>query len=186
MISDIEASVLGLVCEGKRYGYEVEKLIKERRMRNWAEIAFSSIYYVLKKLEKKGLITSSIEEAKGRPSRRFYRVTEEGKKSMNEKIMHVLSNYQKLISPFDLGIGYMGLLKTEEALECLNLYLKSIDDEISSCERRLEHVDQSNWPYYIAAICTRPIAKLKAEKYWLKDFIDEVRECARKNLGGEV
>lgn len=188
MISDIEAAVLGLVCEGCRYGYEIEKTIEARNMRNWTEIAFSSIYYLLKKLEKKALITSRIERVKGRPSRRVYEATEEGKRVLRDKIKSILSNHQKLISPFDLGIGCMGFLKIEEILECLNMYMKSIDEEISSFEKRLENIEQSDWPYFIRAICSRPIAKLKAEKIWLNNFIEEIRahEKIHKHLEAKL
>jgi len=83
MISNLEASVLGLICEGFRYGYELEKTIEERNMRHWTEVAFSSIYYVLKRLEKKGLITSGTERVSGR-SRKVYSVTPQGKGEMKE------------------------------------------------------------------------------------------------------
>ena len=52
-ISNIEAAILGLLCERPQYGYEIEKIIEKRNMRNWTEIGFSSIYYILKKLEEK-------------------------------------------------------------------------------------------------------------------------------------
>ena len=47
-------------------------------MRNWTQIGFSSIYYVLKRLEKSGLITGSTEAVEGKPSRRNYTITVSG------------------------------------------------------------------------------------------------------------
>jgi DNA-binding PadR family transcriptional regulator len=47
---------LTLVAERPRHGYEIERVIEERGMREWTEIGFSSIYYLLKKLEREGLI----------------------------------------------------------------------------------------------------------------------------------
>ena len=49
----------------KIYRPEIEHVIEERGMRDWTEIGFSSIYYLLKKLEKEGLIAGRLEEVFG-------------------------------------------------------------------------------------------------------------------------
>lgn len=51
-----EELILGLLAEQPRHGYQIEKLIEDREMRRWTEVGFSSIYYVLDKLEKKSLL----------------------------------------------------------------------------------------------------------------------------------
>ncbi len=174
MISDIEASVLGLVCEGFRYGYEIEKILEERNMRQWTDIAFSSIYYVLKKLEKAGLITSESQSAGGR-SRKVYEVTEEGRREMREKVGHLLSNHAGYKSPFDLGIGFMGRLEKGEALAALEAYLGSLQERRAHYKGRLEAIERSDWPFQIRALCTRPLALLDAERKWIDGFIVELR-----------
>jgi hypothetical protein len=39
--------VLGLLAEMPRHGYQLEQVIDDRGMREWTEIGFSSIYFVL-------------------------------------------------------------------------------------------------------------------------------------------
>ena len=173
--SDIEASILGLICEGAHYGYELEKIIEERAMRNWTEIGFSSIYYVLKKLEEKKLIDSKIEPVEGGPSRRVYAVTEDGRQAMKVKVRSLLSDYKKAISPFDLGVINIWLLTSEEALECLKLYGKSIDKHTSSLEDSTRKMDKQETPYFVRALFTRPLAHLKAEKSWVEQFSKEIK-----------
>ena len=56
-LTDNELLVLGLVAEMPRHGYELEQLIDRRGMREWTQIGFSSIYFVLGKLERS--VTSS-------------------------------------------------------------------------------------------------------------------------------
>jgi DNA-binding PadR family transcriptional regulator len=178
MISDIEASVLGLVCEGFRYGYEIEKIIEERNMRNWTDIAFSSIYYVLKKLENAGLITSESQSAGGR-SRKVYEVTEEGRREMRDKVGHLLSNHAGYKSPFDLGLGFMGQLGKAEAIDALEAYIGSFEEMRAHYRGRLEVIERSDWPFHIRALCTRPLALLDAEQEWIEAFIVELREHNR-------
>ena len=95
MISDLEAAILGLICEGHSYGYELEKAIDERNMRNWTEIAFSSIYYVLKRLEKQGLIASTSKNVNGR-TRQVYSATPEGTQTMKDKVNSVKKHMKQL------------------------------------------------------------------------------------------
>jgi hypothetical protein len=60
-MTNAELAILGLIVERPRHGYEIEKVIEERGMREWTEVAFSSIYYILRKLEKKNLIHSRLD-----------------------------------------------------------------------------------------------------------------------------
>jgi DNA-binding PadR family transcriptional regulator len=57
-LTDAELLLLGLVAEMPRHGYELDQVIQQRGMREWTEIGFSSIYFVLGKLEKLGLATA--------------------------------------------------------------------------------------------------------------------------------
>ena len=75
-LTDSELLVLGLVAEMPRHGYELEQIIELRGMREWTQIGFSSIYFVLGKLEKKGLIVArQPEKAKTKKS---YTITDIG------------------------------------------------------------------------------------------------------------
>ncbi len=98
-ISDLEAAILGLLYEEPQYGYQLEKIIEGWGMRNWTQIGFSSIYYVLKKLEKKELVESRLEKVEGKPSRKIYTITPSGKREMKEKVQDILSWNKKIISP---------------------------------------------------------------------------------------
>ena len=50
-----EELILGILAEQPHHGYQIEKLIVDRGMRKWTDVGFSSIYYVLEKLEKNEL-----------------------------------------------------------------------------------------------------------------------------------
>lgn len=173
-ISDIETAILGLLCENSYYGYQLNKIIKERGMRNWTEIGFSSIYYVLNRLEKKDLIKSRVENVKGKPSRKVYTITPEGKSAMQVKVRELLSENNKLISPFDLGIAYIDILNSEETIKSIELYLKSTNKRIEFLENSIKMHENLNSPYNVIALFTRPLALLKAEKEWLIEFIEKI------------
>jgi DNA-binding PadR family transcriptional regulator len=87
IISNREAALLGLLCERPMYAYEIEKIIEERNMRHWTEISFSTLYYELKKLKKKKLVTSKTKLSKNNIAQKIYTINNEGKKAMKEKVM---------------------------------------------------------------------------------------------------
>lgn len=178
--------MLGLICEGFGYGYEMEKIIEERNMRNWTEIAFSSIYYVLKRLEKNGCIISSNEAVSGR-SRKVYSVTPQGSEAMKEKVVDLLSRYHQVPDPFDLGVGNMHTLPFKDILEGLRAYLASLEEREDFMRRRLEVMKNSDWPFHIHGLVTRHIAKLGPEKEWVLGYIDELEAHHREKeeLHGE-
>lgn len=175
MISDLEATILGLICEGHSYGYELEKVIEKRHMRNWTEVAFSSIYYVLKRLEEKKLINSKAKNVDGR-SRKVYSVNNKGIKAMNNKVKILLSEYQPLTDPFDLGLSNIDKVKPVEAITALKSYHDSLEKHEDYLKERLTVVDEVGWPIYIEGQITRSMKKLSAEKEWVKEFINEMTE----------
>ena len=169
-LSDQDAAILGLLYEHHHYAYRLEQIIKKRGMRSWAEIGFSSIYYVLKRLEEKKLVESKLRKVEGKPSRKVYTISTEGKFAMEEKVKQILSENQKHISSFDLAMANIEILKPNEAVECLKLYLKSTCQRIKFLEKTIMIQESNNSPPNVIGLFTRPLAILKAEKEWVQDF----------------
>jgi len=89
-LTPTELVVLGLVIEHPCHGYDLDRTIAERGIRQWADVAFSSIYYVLGKLETRGLVRS--EHGDGPKSRRVYSATDEGRTAATNAAAGMLSN----------------------------------------------------------------------------------------------
>lgn len=175
IISDLEASILGLLYEEPQYGYQLEKTIEGWGMRNWTQIGFSSIYYVLKKLEKKELVSSKMEKVEGKPSRKVFTITDTGKVAMEEKIRDLLSWNKKLISPIDLGLAYMNYLEPVEVIKCLENYVESAQGRIKFLESSVKTQKELDAPYYVVALFSRPLESLKTEIEWVEGFIEEIK-----------
>jgi len=178
-INEREAAILGLLCEKPLYGYTIEKIIEERGMRHWTNIGFSSIYYVLKRLESRDLIVSTCKQQENKPSRKVYTITSEGEYRMKEKVRSLLSRHQRVTSPFDLGIAHLPILSTKETIACLNERIKGLDHAIEQIQaHRIQH-EKINKPYFLLALSDRALAHLSTEKIWVEKFIEEVNQIAR-------
>jgi len=76
-----ELLVLALVEERPRHGYEIGKLIEDR---SGGALAFhvASLYPMLYRLERRGLLEGRWVEKSGQRRRRYYRITAEGKRML--------------------------------------------------------------------------------------------------------
>ena len=68
----IEFLILSIVETNDSYGYEISQTVKKA-----ADIKESTLYPILKKLEKSGYVTTYMQEYQGR-KRKYYKLTEEG------------------------------------------------------------------------------------------------------------
>ena len=76
--------ILALVEDRPRHGYEIAKLI-EQRSDGVLQFHVASLYPLLYRLEKRGLISGRWVEKAGQRRRRFYKLTAAGQKILNEQ-----------------------------------------------------------------------------------------------------
>ncbi len=79
-----EMLILALVEDRPRHGYEIAKLIEERSD-GVLQFHVASLYPLLYRLEKRGLIQGRWVEKAGERRRRFYKLTPAGKKVLAEQ-----------------------------------------------------------------------------------------------------
>jgi len=86
--------ILRLLKERPMYAYELKEKIKEAF--NFEPATVSS-YVVLYKLEKDGYVTAEWQESQtGKPSRKYYRLTPEGERLLEEGISFLEETLKKL------------------------------------------------------------------------------------------
>ena len=76
--------ILALVEDRTRHGYEIAKLI-EQRSDGVLQFHVASLYPLLYRLEKRGLINGRWVEKAGQRRRRFYKLTAAGQKILAEQ-----------------------------------------------------------------------------------------------------
>jgi len=76
-----EMLVLALVEERQRHGYEIAQLI-EQRSNGGIRFQVPSLYPLLYRLERRGLVEGRWVEKAGQRRRRFYRITAAGRRTL--------------------------------------------------------------------------------------------------------
>jgi DNA-binding PadR family transcriptional regulator len=170
-----ELAVLSLIAEQPRHGYVIEKVIQERGMREWTEIGFSSIYYLLKKLEKQSLVVGSIEPAVGRgPATRVYQLTEAGRLAWHEALVDVLSVPRGSNNPFLIGLANLPGLSRSEALETLGNYRSELSKKWGQLLIKVD--EQRPLPQHVETMFDYSLAMLEAEFNWVDGFIRQMED----------
>lgn len=77
----LEICVLVLLEKQDHYGYELVKKISDK-----IEISEGSMYPLLRRLTKEGYFTTYLRESSGGPSRKYYKITEQGRDYLHEQM----------------------------------------------------------------------------------------------------
>jgi DNA-binding PadR family transcriptional regulator len=171
-LTDAELLVLGLVAEMPRHGYQLEQVIEQRTMREWTQIGFSSIYFVLGKLETMKLVSAKRPaETKPNPkARKIYSVTEAGRSVLVAQTLAALSTVRPTYSSALLGMINWPVLERDDALRALQARRDALGAEMT----RLNDIQfgQQPLPDHVEALFDHSIGQLNTEVEWVTRTLD--------------
>jgi DNA-binding PadR family transcriptional regulator len=168
-LTPAELALLSLVAEKPSYGYELENVIEARGMRNWTEIGFSSIYYLLRKLERKGFVSSEERQHGGAGKARVvYSILRPGRQALLNGVKEALSTPQPAPPVFLLGLANLPLLEVDQVLDDLDQYLDGLDQRQRSWEEDRSELGEA--PHFVQAMFDYSQALLDAEHAWVQAF----------------
>ncbi len=165
-MTDAEMLLLGLVAEMPRHGYQLEQVIEERGMRRWTHIGFSSIYFVLGKLQELRLVTAR-KSARNTPgkARRVYSITPSGRRTLAGQTIDALRKLEPAYSSLLLGMINWPVLDREQALKALEVRSAAIETERTRIAAI--RVEQQPLPDYVEALFDYSLGHLRAEAEWV-------------------
>ena len=108
MPSDADIVLLSLLAEQPRHGYDLDRVIEQRGYRQWTSLAFSSVYYLLKRLSERGLLEPD-EGSQGR--RTVFRVTDAGRRELRK------ASAERVLAPAPPCAGVLPALNTYPRLD---------------------------------------------------------------------
>lgn len=170
-LSCAEAALLGLLAEGAMYPYQVEKEVKERDMRCWTELSMSSIYKLLRKCERGGLVKRTNTVSPENRLRALYAISAKGRKALEEKIEGLLSEPTHVRWPIDIGIYNMNLLSRRRARAALVKYRAALEERMKGYRGLHKHLRDAGCPPHRFECATRPLFLLKGEIRWVDSYL---------------
>lgn len=177
-MTETELTILSLVAEGPRYGYEIQQIIDERGLREWLAIGFSSIYYILNKLERQDLLTSELRFSGPGPARKVYQITEAGRGVLQTAVAELLRQPHVIGSGFELGLANLNAMSPKQVYKALTQHQIDLSKRLEAAQKSWarHQTDTKPVPNHIRALYTHSIAIMTAEEAWLKSFVDDWHE----------
>jgi DNA-binding PadR family transcriptional regulator len=105
-MSETELLLLGLLKESPKHPYRIKKKIEELS-NTFLGLRIESIYYPLKKMEEKGLISKKIIRKGKRPERYIYSITKEGEIRFLELLNRSFLSIQRPYFNIDLSLYFL-------------------------------------------------------------------------------
>lgn len=171
-LSNAELSILSLIAEQPRHGYELEQTIEERGMREWTEIAFSSIYFILNGLVRKGLASSALQPAAGRgPAKKVFSATLQGYKALHDGIYLAISMAEHDNQRFLLGLSCLPLLSPAEVEKAFHERLHTLSAKINEFSVHPANTIPG-FPLHVRAMFEYSTALIRTEIEWSTQFLE--------------
>lgn len=131
--------LLGLLADGPRHGYQLNRQIEEMRIRSWARISQATVYRGLDRLEGDGCLETERERAGSRPERTVYRLTPAGKERLEKLVGEALSSEEPLYSDRLVGAAFSTVALSGDVRREL---LESAVEEAEERKRRLPQASE--------------------------------------------
>jgi DNA-binding PadR family transcriptional regulator len=178
-LTPAELTVLGLLVEQPRHGYELEEVITLRGMREWTEIGFSSIYYLLGRLRDRGLITDVDSPPGGRDktgrgrtgrgkARRVFAATDAGRAECAAGAEALIAEVRPLFPPLLVGLANQPVIPADRLRAALDARATALDEQLTRV--RAAARSQLGAPPFVRAIFDHSLRLLDAERAWLDTY----------------
>lgn len=158
---------MGLLIEGPKYGYQLEQDIEARGMREWTEIGFSSIYYLLNKADERGWICAEQKQSAQGPPRKVYTLTDQGSSALREAVARRLAEPTPHSGEFDLALAFLPVLTEVEINQALTSNLRRLEADLARVTARRT----PGLPPHVDALFSHSLNAMQAERDWLASFI---------------
>src|SRR6266478_192267 len=173
--------ILSLLAERPRHGYEVNATLENRKIRDWAAVSRSQIYYSLQKLTRLGLIRATDDGGTSAgPERRVLRTNEAGRKRLADALESPRWSTTRVHQPFLTWLALSWQARPRAFAQQLKRRRKLLQQQMEEEKATLRDVlAEVGHPYHEAVWMLKlVIAQIELELKWLGHLDREVAKRA--------
>ena len=119
MLTKTATIILGIIQKHPVNAYELIKMLSRFQLKDWYDIADSTVYATLKSLEKKQYITGRVQKDGNMPDKTVYSLTDAGTKEWNTAIKFFLTHFDYDLIPFMIASFFAESIGVDESIKCL-------------------------------------------------------------------
>lgn len=174
-ITPLAVAALGLLAERPMHPYEMYQLLVDREEDRLIKVRPGSLYHAVDRLAETGLVEPmATERAGNRPERTRFRITDQGRLALTERITEMLASPAAEYPEFPLAIAQAHNLPLDEVRACIRTRIKRLTVERHQYEDGAATVRGRGVPRrfwidveYQQAMCDAAIS-------WLEHLLDDL------------
>ena len=150
MLTKTATIILGIIQKHPVNAYELIKMLSRFQLKDWYDIADSTVYATLKSLGKKQYITGRVQKDGNMPDKTVYSLTDAGTKEWNTAIKFFLTHFDYDLIPFMIASFFAESIGVDEAIKCLEERLDYLKKNSKGLTRQIEELEvEKDIPYYV-------------------------------------
>jgi len=179
-MSSIRLFVLGSLAErGDMHGHAMRLLAEEEHIDNWADVAASAIYGVIKRLATEGLIAVTRTEREGNyPERQVYGITDAGRVALDGFRRESLEELVMRPDPVDLALARLDPDKLDELPAVIDRRLAALRAGVAEHEAKLERI-RHFLTVTERVVMRHSLARMRGEIEWHNELLAALPEIIR-------
>ena len=126
---DIIHIILGIINIQSMTGYEIKQVF-DKSLTFFSGASYGSIYPTLKKLEKAGLVSVTVEVQDGKPNRKIYAITEKGRNTYLDSLLMPIKP-TRLKNDLLTRLFFFCDVPKEKRLELIDEQIRMLEDKFS-------------------------------------------------------
>lgn len=146
MLSKSAVIILALIERHPLNAYEIIKMLNHMKVKEWYNVADSTVYATIKAMEKKEYIIGVVQKDGNMPDKTVYSLTSTGKEEVTRTISHYISDFDYDTIPFSIAGFFITILEKEKAVDLLQKRLKLLAKILSGITEQLDRLADSNIP----------------------------------------
>lgn len=178
-------AVLVCLVEKDMHPYEITQTLRMRATDQAVRLNFGSLYGVVARLEKRGLIVAveTIREGK-RPERTIYSLTDSGRTEMTDWLSDLVAVPAKEYLQFEAALALIGALDPDEVVTLLRNRCQALEMLVQTAEQGVQQTKEWGIPRLFVLEGEYVSRMYLAEITWVRGLIADIESGELEGLDG--
>jgi len=159
-----EYALLGILMSGPKHGYEMHSYFSSHMDQFW-RLSMSQIYALLKRMEKKGVVTSKAELQNNRPAKKIFFITQTGKEGFLNWVYSPVNHVRNLRIEFMAKLFFIKELKLKRATDIIDKQIEILHEKLQV----LQDPKENTMDEFQKALHSFKIVQTSSAIEWLKE-----------------
>lgn len=144
--------LLGLINSEPLNAYELIKQLQLMNVKNWYEIADSTVYATIKTLEKKAYIIGKVQKDGNMPDKTVYSITESGYTELKNTLKLYIEHFEYDFVPFMIAAFFIKVFDKDSAIDILSKRLEYLKNFYIGISEQIEMLKLQKMPLMLYAM----------------------------------